>query len=150
MQVNSKNLSEIFQVTPKTITLWVRGGCPKIKRGTFDIRAVLLWWAENIYLPKMAAGQGDESLKAARQKYWSAKAKREKIQVQKLEGELVSAADVKHQAFTCARQVRDSILNVPYRVGPILAAQRDPQKIETILNKELSQALEQLADVSKK
>ncbi|MCE7868100.1 MAG: hypothetical protein DYG83_15005 [Candidatus Brocadia sp. AMX2] len=59
-------------------------------------------------------------------------------------GELVPVEAVRKQAFETARMVRDSLLNIPNRVSPILAAESDHREINQILTKEITQCLESL------
>lgn len=63
------------------------------------------------------------------------------------EGELIDKADERAQDFQIARTVRDAILAVPERVSAILAAERDPAKVELTLRLELRKALSHLARV---
>ena len=53
--------------------------------------------------------------------------------------------DVKKAAFGTACRVRDSTLNIPDRVAPILAAEMDAARMHALLTDELRQALEHLA-----
>ncbi|KXK28624.1 MAG: hypothetical protein UZ01_02564, partial [Candidatus Brocadia sinica] len=61
-------------------------------------------------------------------------------------GELVPVEAVRKQAFETARMVRDSLLNIPNRVSPILAAESDHREINQILTKEIVQCLENLSN----
>jgi hypothetical protein len=60
-------------------------------------------------------------------------------------GALVRADDVKTEAYTLFRSVRDSILNIPDRIAPIVAAEQDTEKVRSLLNSELLIALESLS-----
>ena len=98
------------------------------------------------------AGAGDDeestqgaSLATARAKRELTQAKIAELNYQKLAGELVSAEDVKTEAFAVARQVRESILGVPDRIAGQLAAEVDPHKIHALLSTELTKALQSLA-----
>lgn len=68
-----------------------------------------------------------------------------KIQLDKETGKLVDAEAVKVAAFNKARAVRDALLNIPDRISPILAAERDEKKVSDILTKEIRTALEELS-----
>jgi phage terminase Nu1 subunit (DNA packaging protein) len=70
-----------------------------------------------------------------------------KLEFEERSGKLISADDVKHQAFKVARTVRDSILNLPDRVAAQLAAETDPGAVHLILTEELRKALEELQNV---
>lgn len=68
-----------------------------------------------------------------------------KIELDEKTGRLVEAGAVEVAAFNKARQVRDSLLNIPDRISPILAAERDPAKVAELLTAEIRQALEGLS-----
>lgn len=73
------------------------------------------------------------------------KAALRKIELDEKTGRLVEAEQVKIAAFNKSRAVRDSLLNIPDRVAPILAAETDELRVSEILNQELKAALEELA-----
>ena len=60
-------------------------------------------------------------------------------------GKYVLADEVAAAAFAKARTVRDMLLTIPDRIGPILAAESDEAKIRSTLSAEIHQALEELA-----
>jgi hypothetical protein len=69
-----------------------------------------------------------------------------KLQFEEMTGKLVSSDAVKVEAFRRARMTRDQILSVPDRVAPVIAAESDERKVREILDTELRNALEVLAD----
>ena len=68
-----------------------------------------------------------------------------KIELDEKTGRLVEAEQVKQAAFNKARLIRDNLLNIPDRIAPILAAERDQGKVAEILTGEIRQALEELS-----
>jgi len=75
-----------------------------------------------------------------RDKYYSAALKKQKLD--QIAGTLTLKADEEKEAFECARQLRDTILNVPGRISSILAAETNAFEVDKLLSQELSQALE--------
>jgi len=67
-----------------------------------------------------------------------------RLELDEKTGRLVDAEQVKISAFNRARQLRDALLNIPDRTGPILAAETDEAKVSEILTHELKAALEEL------
>ena len=59
-------------------------------------------------------------------------------------GELGVLADMSREATTIARQVRDSLTNIPDRLAPVLAAERDEAQVHHLLLKEITAALDEL------
>lgn len=85
--------------------------------------------------------------------YYAARASRERINAaqQQLDyskalGLLVSSAEVKQLSSRRYRAIRDRILNIPDRVAAILAAEREPAQVHTILTAELKRVLHELSD----
>lgn len=68
-----------------------------------------------------------------------------KLDIDQKTGKLVEAEKVKKAAFDQARMIRDSLLNIPERIGAILAAESDQGKITSLLSAEIRQALEGLS-----
>jgi hypothetical protein len=80
--------------------------------------------------------------------YWSARTSREEVEaenarldLEERRGRLVDAEDVAAAQFEIARLVRDRMLAIPDRVGPILAAELDPHQVRELLSKEIRLAL---------
>ncbi|HZP21432.1 MAG TPA: hypothetical protein VFB16_14650 [Bauldia sp.] len=60
-------------------------------------------------------------------------------------GKFVDSDEVKVAAFNKARIVRDALLNLPARLAPVLAAEADERACFVLLDKEIRQALDELA-----
>lgn len=65
-----------------------------------------------------------------------------KLDLDERSGLLVSVDSVKNEAFKAARQVRDSMINIPDRVSAELAAMTDQFEIHARLTAEIRKALE--------
>jgi len=61
-------------------------------------------------------------------------------------GKLINSEKVRECAFDAARQVRDSMLNIPDRVSAILSSERDEIKVREILTREIREALKELVN----
>lgn len=84
--------------------------------------------------------------------YQAARAKREEYQAEMARltllerlGHLGSVEGFRRAASDMAQLTQDRILQVPGRIAPTLAAESDPIKIETLLTRELKNALEAVA-----
>jgi hypothetical protein len=89
---------------------------------------------------------GTETLAASKAKRESFLAELARLEYEQKAGSLVSADDVKKQAFKMARIVRDSILNIPDRVAAELAAETNQFRVHKRLTEELRKALEELGN----
>jgi hypothetical protein len=73
-------------------------------------------------------------------------AKLAKIEFEERTAKLVSRDEVTVTAFTKARTVRDSLLNIPDRVAALIAAETDPSTVHQILSDEIRKALIELSN----
>jgi DNA-binding transcriptional MocR family regulator len=69
-----------------------------------------------------------------------------KLQVAQQRKELVSAEDVKKEAFTMGRAIRDGMMNIPDRLSAQVAAISDPREVHRVMTEEIRVALRMLAD----
>lgn len=72
------------------------------------------------------------------------KARITKIELDRLEGRSIDADQVRRAAFDTARRVRDTILNLPDRIAPLVATADGVHAIRTILDTELRKGLMEL------
>ncbi len=93
-----------------------------------------------------------ETLEEASMTYRKAKkmrllyeAKLLKLDLDVKNGILADEKDLCHEVFTRARQVRDRLMTVPRRLGPMCAAEKDPLVINKILRDALAEALDTMA-----
>jgi hypothetical protein len=68
-----------------------------------------------------------------------------KLEYERKIGRYVLADEVKQEAYTLYRMVRDAILNIPDRIAPIVAAESDTEKVREMLTSEFIMALEALS-----
>jgi hypothetical protein len=69
-----------------------------------------------------------------------------KLQVAQQRKELVAAEDVKREAFTMGRSIRDGMMNIPDRLAAQVAAISDPREVHRLMTEEIRVALRMLAD----
>lgn len=74
-----------------------------------------------------------------------ARARKAELEVLELTKILIPSKDVKEAAFEKARMVRDQFMNIPSRLSPILAAEKEAKKVNEVLDKEIRQILEALS-----
>ena len=68
-----------------------------------------------------------------------------KIEFEERSGKLVNREEVTVAAFTAARTIRDSLLNIPDRVAAMLAAESDSVRTHQLLTDEIRKALGELS-----
>lgn len=144
-RLNLKGLSKAFGVSQVSIRNWLDKGLPhkRTSKGyTFDLSESIQWREKHLQAAKMGGSSEFEAARTEKEVY---RAKMAKLNYERLDGSLVPAGAVREQAFEKARQVRDSLLNIPARVSPILAAEMNAKRVNEILDKEIRQCLESLA-----
>jgi len=85
------------------------------------------------------------NLNSERAKKEHYEAKLSEIKLKERMGELVSAEEIVKDAQEISQKIRNAILNIPKRVGPELAALKDPFEVEKYLDKEFRNVLEDLS-----
>jgi hypothetical protein len=71
-----------------------------------------------------------------------------KIDFEERIGKLVPKDDVEISAFNKYRQFRDHMLNIPDRLGAVVAAESEPAKVYEVLSTEIRKALNEFADAN--
>lgn len=61
-------------------------------------------------------------------------------------GSLVEVAQVKAEAFDVGRKIREGLLGLPARLGPVVAGMNDPRACESLLQREIDEVLRELTD----
>jgi hypothetical protein len=112
--------------------------------------------ADHLRLPGASTQAGSASERDADREdpdaYWVVKARRERaeadiaeLKLAELRGELVRAADVKASHARRLSALRDSILQLPARLAPVLAAEADAARCHDTLQAELHAVLAQVS-----
>lgn len=71
-----------------------------------------------------------------------------KLEYEEKSGALVRTDSVKLAWFNLLRVLRDRALNLPDRLAPLLAAETDPKRVRDLLEAELRQILNDVADTT--
>ena len=115
---DGENIGKFFGVSARTVRRWAQTkGCPKLQHGLYDLKAVHEWWLENI------RGDGEQQspeIEDAKLEYWKWKAKREKISVQRLRGELFERREVAQQWALRVGEVTAGLSMLKDRLPPLV------------------------------
>ena len=148
--MNKAQLAETLGVSIEAINAWIRRGCPYKRRGRngaaweFDLQAVLRWRAD-----RQAEKASHTPSRLWVDRLEKAKALQAEVELGIAMGRLVDSKRVEDGAFRLGRRVRDALLSVPDRVAPLLAAEMDVRKIDALLRRELTLALEGLGGAAR-
>jgi hypothetical protein len=143
----------------------VRDGRISLIDGKIDPVAADAQWARNTRVRAGSRSTDDANLQApagpARGRadeegddgYWASKARREKAEADLAElklaeqrSELVRAADVRAAQARRLAALRESLLQLPARLAPVLAAEADAARCHDTLQAELHALLEQMTE----
>lgn len=144
-RLNLKGLSKAFGISQVTVRNWIDKGipCKRTSKGyIFDLTEAIQWREGYLRATKQGGSSEYETARAQKEIF---RAKTAKLNFERMSGELVPAKDVRNAAFEKSRLVRDSLLNIPARVSPILAAEKEAKKVYELLDKEIRQCLETLS-----
>ncbi len=156
MGLSNKELAAQLGKSEATISRNVADGMP-----THSVDAARAWRAAN-KRARIAPSPPVEGAVAAgpavlpepeqEQTYWHSRARREKAEADLAElrlaeqmGELVKAAEVRSAYAKRMAALRESLLQLPARLSPVLAAESDMARCHVTLERELHAVLEQVA-----
>lgn len=144
--VSSAKLADIMHISTKTLNVWEKQGCPKEKRGWWDIKAVIGWRGREIGVQGGADGLAAKLTADTRLK--EAKAKMAELELQQKSGELVPLALVEQVVGEKFADIRTSMLSIGdlimaemYSQYPELA-----QQARRVIDGHIRKALETIAD----
>ncbi|WP_252177205.1 hypothetical protein [Endozoicomonas sp. 4G] len=75
------------------------------------------------------------------------RAKMAKMEYEEKAGKLTEASKVREDAYRAGRMLRDALLGIPDRLADVLAAEEDSMAVRQLLENEIEQALEKLANI---
>lgn len=141
---STKDLSIIYGCSVQYIGELIKSGSlPKpIKQNCHDVVKACQKIIENI----RDQHSGEKSdIDAETLRLTKARADKADLEVRELKRELVPYKDVQDASFEKFRMVRDQFMNIPSRLAPILAAEKEAKKVYELLDKEIRQVLEALS-----
>ena len=122
MQITTKSseVCKFFDITAQTLSNWKEQGCPQVKYGTWDLKAVFDWWWENIASDKAAREGGDESMNEAKRIYWWEKAKGEQYKNEQLAESLIAKDKIAKEWAARVAEVASGLSAMTDRLPPLL------------------------------
>ena len=153
MEPKSQNhLAELLGLSRSTCSDLVKRGMP-----SDSLEAAQAWRESNLDPARRKDGPGardhrsedtvarSESFDEARTRDKVAEANLREMTAAKQRGELIEVAALKAVLSTDYATTRDTLLQIPARMAPLLAAEKDPATVQNLLHAEIHQALMTLA-----
>ena len=147
--ITTGEVAEVFGVTERAVQLWESDKRWIESRGrdrwhlVSVVRGVYEGLIAAVNKKKGPEGKAYEDLELREQ---TAKTEKLEIEVQRMKGELVPAAEVERTAFELARATSEAFMNLPARLADELAAEKDAFTVRTRLEDEIRGILENLTD----
>ncbi len=108
--LSTSKLAEIMSVSTKTVGVWERQGCPKEKRGWYDIAAVIRWRGREIGVQGGTDGMAAKLEADTRLK--QAKAAMAEAELRLKNGELIPLSLVEERLGELFSEIRTSVLSI--------------------------------------
>lgn len=141
--VTSAEACAFFDISRETLADWHHKGCPKIKRGYYDLQAIVQW---------RYGGGCIESPEARKTKadadYKEAKAAQEKIKLAVAQEAFVPVKDVQNELTRLLGNLKKSLLAMGHAVASDVAplSQEAATTAQEVVDKRIRDALTELAE----
>lgn len=125
--VSTKEVANFFDLTPRTIQLWAKNGCPREARGRYNLKQVFIWWLENIQ-----TDDSDKELKKWKRHYWKAKSHMEHAKLDEILGDLISKDEIKKEWVGRVAVVTSGLESLAERLPLVLEGKPKDEMMEII------------------
>lgn len=145
MEIGTDDLARCLGITTRWVQRLARDQVlVKVKRGVYDLERSVQGYIE-YKLESMEQGQEEKSLDEIRAVHEAWKMRKTQIAVRLMEGKVHRAEDVERLWTQCAAAVRSRLLGIPIKVSPEVAGIEDAGEIQKIIQREVAEALNELA-----
>jgi len=112
--LNSQKIAELLVVNEATLRKWSSAGCPKEKRGWWDLAAVIKWRGRAIGVQGQATGEAARLV--ADTKLKEAQATLQEMKLHELTGDLIPVKLVEERVTQLFQNVQQSILGISDKI----------------------------------
>ena len=145
MEVAADVLANCLGITPRRVQLLAKqGAVVKLRRGVYDLEKSVQSYI-TYKLESLEESQEQKSLDEIRADHERWKMRKTQIAVRLMEGKVHRAEDVERLWTQCAAAVRSRLLGIPIKVSPEVAGIEDAGEIQKIIQREVAEALNELA-----
>lgn len=151
VEVNEVELSEYLGLSTRRIRqLVTEGVVVKSQRGRYDLKASVLGYVNSIRQAEKNKDNNLEKLKIAREAesltHERLKKRKTELEVLNLEKKMHRSEDVEYFWNAMILAAKSRITAIPVKCAPLLVGLEDRKEIQTILKREVSEALNELAN----
>lgn len=151
----SKYAAAYFGVTQATLSNWMKAGCPRLKHGYYDIKAVTEWNAqkEGARLAEVAKTNPDNMTPGQQKTYYEAQLKQAQldsalIRNQIASGEYLPKVDIISDLTNVFALLKTSITGLGHELAQMVAAYTDTggaRQADKLITDRINDALEQMS-----
>lgn len=144
-----------FGVVAATLSNWKQSGCPRMKHGYWDIKAVTEWLSHKDGEKVAKAAQKDISLLPLGQQktHWEAMYKREQLEAAKLRngiacGDYILKEQAVEELSTFLKILKASVVGLGHELGQTAGQYMDAdaaRQLDSLIEQRVYDALEQIA-----
>lgn len=146
MEVSTEQLANCLGITTRRVQLLAKENVVlKLRRGTYDLEKSVQGYIA-YKLESLEQSQEQKSLDEIRGDHERWKMRKTQLAVRLMEGKLHRAEDVERVMTQCAATVKSRLLAIPVKVSPEIAGLEDPAKIQKVLQREVADALNEVAE----
>lgn len=148
--LNRSDLSDFFGVALPTVDLWIRRGCPFIKKGgpgaqwEFNSADVSRWLRDEAV--SQATGNADADETELKRRKLAAETGKAELEFALARSEVAPVTEFERAQARAFAVIRQNILNVPQRAVLQLLGETDETQFKARLRAELVAALERAAE----
>lgn len=130
--VTTDQAAKFFGVTRKALMDWANKGCPKEKRGRWNLKQVFDWWWENLAGDRAAQQSDDESMNEAKRLYWWQKYEGERINNKQRQDHLVPREQIAREWAWRVAEVANGLSAIAKRLPPLLEGKSQSDMVKII------------------
>lgn len=112
--------------------------------GKYDLAIFIQRWVE--YNVKLSSEGTEMSLEEAKTQHEIIKKRKTELEVQRMEGILVDANEIKHLWANIASTVTQNLLRLPSKIAPQVLAMDNNEVVVSIIDKEIRDVLTEISD----
>lgn len=147
--ISTSRLAELFGVAPKTVSLWVKQGCPRERTGWYDLAVVLQWKGRAAGVLGVADSSAEKLQADIRLKQIRAAMAETDLQVKR--GELISMVLVEEILGETLQNLRNDMIEIGNNVMTEVYSQYPelaPQ-VKGLIDGYIRKALEEVGDTGR-
>lgn len=153
MEVDQKQLADVFGVSTRTIRAWQRDGMPAEgdrNSRKYDTEDCISWYvahrAEGGSVSASENGNGPPPEEVSDRRWKAARAEKRHLELRERREELIRFEDVEALVSDVAERIRQRLLNLPGRRLKEIAAETDIAEVKKIRDEAVREILKELEE----